>query len=560
MKSNLRVLEGNPHRPDAGPGLSAHILRLVKSAPERRAIASGQIDAVIDPATGKAFLLPDAQQAQREDGARVRSLLALASDWSWEQDESHRFVSHTGAASGSSGVFDESIIGKTLRDPPFDTMSEADWRAHQRLLEWRAAFRDLELGCTDRAGGMRSVSISGEPVFDAQDRFKGYRGTMRDITLRKQSEALAQKPLRLACDTLDALAVQLCVLDSAGNVILANKPAGAFAAGSRGIGAVVPVGDNYLAACGKARGSERKDGVAIAAGVRQVIAGDSPLFRHEYVCNSPAGRCQYSLTVTAYPGDGAARVVVSRENVTERKRAERIPGNVTGHKVAEGGPIANSLLAALPAKDYQGLLAGFELVTLTYGEVLFEPGEPIRHVYFPNDSLVSLLTTIEGHEALEVGLVGREGMIGISLVLGMDVSSVRALVQGAGTAMRMNVDRFRRQFRKSLPLQGELYRYAHAMLVQARQTAACNRFHEVQGRLARWLLMTHDRARSDQFLLTQKFLADMLGVRRAGVTKAAGRLQQRKLISYSRGKIRMLDRQGLEAASCGCYEAVKSHQ
>jgi len=560
MKPDLRVLDGNPRRPDAGPGLSAHILRLVKSAPERRAIASGQVDAVIDPATGKAFLLPDAQQALREDGASVRGLLALASDWRWEQDELHRIVSHTGAASGSSGVFDESIIGKTLRDPPFDTMSEADWRAHQRLLEWRAAFRDLELGCTDRAGGMRSVSISGEPVFDAQDRFKGYRGTMRDITLRKQSEALAQKPLRLACDTLDALAVQLCVLDSAGNVILANKPAGAFAAGSRGIGAVVPVGDNYLAACDKARGSERKDGVAIAAGVRQVIAGDSPLFRHEYVCNSPAGRCQYSLTVTAYPGDGAARVVVSRENVTERKRADRIPGNVTGHKVAEGGPIANSLLAALPAKDYQGLLAGFELVTLTYGEVLFEPGEPIRHVYFPNDSLVSLLTTIEGHEALEVGLVGREGMIGISLVLGMDVSSVRALVQGAGTAMRMNVDRFRRQFRKSLPLQGELYRYAHAMLVQARQTAACNRFHEVQGRLARWLLMTHDRARSDQFLLTQKFLADMLGVRRAGVTKAAGRLQQRKLISYSRGKIRMLDRQGLEAASCGCYEAVKSHQ
>jgi len=407
---------------------------------------------------------------------------------------------------------------------------------------------------------MRSVSISGEPVFDAQDRFKGYRGTMRDITLRKQSEALAQKPLRLACDTLDALAVQIWVLDSAGNVILANKPAGAFAAGSRGIGAVVPVGDNYLAACGKARGSERKDGVAIAAGVRQVIAGDSPLFRHEYVCNSPAGRCQYSLTVTAYPGDGAARVVVSRENVTERKRAERIPGNVTGHKVAEGGPIANSLLAALPAKDYQGLLAGFELVTLTYGEVLFEPGEPIRHVYFPNDSLVSLLTTIEGHEALEVGLVGREGMIGISLVLGMDVSSVRALVQGAGTAMRMNAARFRRQFRKSLPLQGELYRYAHAMLVQARQTAACNRFHAVAGRLARWLLMTHDRARSDQFLLTQKFLADMLGVRRAGVTNAAGTLQQRKLISYSRGKIRILDRHGLEAASCGCYEAVKNHQ
>lgn len=570
MKSNLRVLDGNPHRPDAGPGLSARILRLVKSVPERQAIASGQVDAVIDHATGKAFLLPDAQHALREDGARVRGLLALTSDWSWEQDELHRFVSHTGAASGNSGVFDESIIGKTLRDPPFDSMSEADWQAHRRLLEWRAPFRDLELRCTDRAGELRWVSISGEAIFDEQDQFKGYRGTMRDITMRKQSEALAQKPLRLACDTLDALAVQICVLDAAGTVILANKPAGTFATGGSGIGAVVPVGDNYLAVCDKARGNERVDGVAIAAGVRQVIAGDSPHFRHEYVCNSPAGRCRFSLTVTAFPGDGAARVVVSRENVTERKRAERIPGYAAGrkdrerllgpgHKVAEGGPIANSLLAALPGKDYQGLLAGFEPVTLTYGEVLFEPGEPIRHVYFPNDSLVSLLTTVEGHEALEVGLVGREGMVGISIVLGVDVSSVRALVQGAGTAMRMNVARFRKQFRKSLPLQGELYRYAHVMLVQARQTAACNRVHAVEGRLARWLLMTHDRARSDQFLLTQKFLADMLGVRRAGVTKAAGTLQQRKMISYSRGKIRILDRQGLEAAACGCYEVVRNH-
>jgi PAS domain S-box-containing protein len=581
MKSNLRVLDGNPHRPDAGPGLSARILRLVKSVPERQAIASGQVDAVIDHATGKAFLLPDAQHALREEGARVRGLLALTSDWSWEQDEHHRFVSHTGAASGNSGVFDESIIGKTLRDPPFDSMSEADWQAHRRLLEWRAAFRDLELRCTDRAGELRWVSISGEPTFDEQDQFTGYRGTMRDITMRKQSEALSQKPLRLACDTLDALAVQICVLDAAGTVILANKASGVSATGIRGIGAGVREGANYLALCDTARGNERVDGVAIAAGIRQVIAGDSPLFRHDYVCNTPAGRCWFDLTATAFPGDGAARVVVSRENVTERKRVQRIPGDSAtrgvvsrkhtagrkrverlpgpGHKVAEGGPIANSLLATLPRKDYQGLLAGFEPVTLTYGEVLFEPGEPIRHVYFPNDSLVSLLTTVEGHEALEVGLVGREGMIGISLVLGMDVSSVRALVQGTGTAMRMNVARFRKQFRKSLPLQGELYRYAHAMLVQARQTAACNRFHAVEGRLARWLLMTHDRARSDQFLLTQKFLADMLGVRRAGVTMAAGTLQQRKLISYSRGKIRILDRQGLEAAACGCYEVVKNH-
>lgn len=219
-----------------------------------------------------------------------------------------------------------------------------------------------------------------------------------------------------------------------------------------------------------------------------------------------------------------------------------------------GTPIANSLLAALPDSDYQGLLAGLEPVTLTYGEVLCEPGEPIRHVYFPGDCLVSLLTKVDGHHAVEVGLVGWDGMVGVSLVLGADVASVRALVQGTGTAMRMNAARFRREFRKSLPLQDEVYRFVEAKLAQARQTAACNRFHVVENRLARWLLMTGDRMRSDEFLLTQAFLADMLGVRRVGVTGAACALQRRHLISYCRGRIRILDRKGLEAAACKCYQ------
>jgi CRP-like cAMP-binding protein len=168
-----------------------------------------------------------------------------------------------------------------------------------------------------------------------------------------------------------------------------------------------------------------------------------------------------------------------------------------------------------------------------------------------------LLATVDGHDALEVGLVGREGMVGVSLALGMDVSSVRALVQRTGTAMRMDAARFRKELRKSPPLQHELYRYAHAKLAQARQTAACNRFHVVEARLARSLLMARDRVGSNQFLLTQEFLADILGVRRVAVTKAASTLQQRKLISYTRGKIRILDRKGLKAASCACYEAVK---
>jgi len=450
MKS---VLDRNPSRPNAGSGLSARILRLVKSAPERQAIESGQVDAVIEPVTGNVFMLPDAQQALREDQARIRSLLALSSDWCWEQDENYRFVSHSGTAAGNSAPYDDGIIGKVLWDLPFDNMQEADWNAHQKQLEWRATFRDLELRCTDRAGEVRWVSISGEPTFDEQDQFEGYRGTMRDITLRKRSEASAQ-------------------------------------------------------------------------------------------------------------------VLRERENTAERTRAERVPGNGAerkhqerllglAHKVAKGGSIANSLLAALPRKDYQNLVAGLEPVTVNYGEVLYEPGERIRHVYFPSDCIVSLLTTVEGHQALEVGLVGREGMVGVSLALGMDVSSVRALVQGTGTAMRMNAARFRKEFRKSVPLQGELYRFIHAKLAQARQTAACNRFHRVEARLARWLLMTRDRVRSDQFLLTHAFLADMLGVRRVGVSLAAGALQRRKLITYTRGKIGILDCKGLEAASCGCYEVIK---
>jgi CRP-like cAMP-binding protein len=223
-------------------------------------------------------------------------------------------------------------------------------------------------------------------------------------------------------------------------------------------------------------------------------------------------------------------------------------------------PITNSLLAALPRKDYQRLLAGLELVTLTFGKVLYEPGDSIRHVYFPNNSLVSLLTLADGHLALEVGMVGPEGMVGTPMSLGINVSPVRALVQGSGTAMRMTAVRFRKALRQSPPLQQALYRYIHALMVQVTQTAACNRFHVVEARLARWLLMTRDRVRANRFRLTQEFLAHMLGVRRVGVTKAAGALQRRKLIRYSRGNITILDEKGLEAASCRCYETVKSAQ
>ena len=225
--------------------------------------------------------------------------------------------------------------------------------------------------------------------------------------------------------------------------------------------------------------------------------------------------------------------------------------------IPRAAPVANNLLAALPRNDYRHLTGDLEQVALTYGEVLYEPGEQIKHVYFPNDSIVSLLTLVDRHQALEVGLVGREGMVGIPLALEIGISPVRALVQGTGTAMRMKAAPFLTEFRRSHALQRQLHRYTYTLMAQITQTAACNRFHVVEARLARWLLMTHDRMLSSPFRLTQDFLAQMLGVRRVGVTKAARTLQLNKLISYSRGNITILDRKGLEAACCSCYEIVK---
>src|SRR4030095_10205330 len=221
-------------------------------------------------------------------------------------------------------------------------------------------------------------------------------------------------------------------------------------------------------------------------------------------------------------------------------------------------PVANRLLAALPRKEYQRLLTSLEPVTLTFGDMLYKPGEPIRHVYFPTDSLLSLLTLIEGHMALEIGLVGREGMLGIPVALGINDSPVRALVQGTGMALRMTSGQLRSEYRKCGPLHGELNRYIHERIVQITQTAACNRFHPIEARLARWLLMTRDRMGTNHFHHTQELLGTMLGVLRVAVTHAAGALQRRKLISSTRGEINILDEKGLEAAACACYQIVKN--
>jgi CRP-like cAMP-binding protein len=217
----------------------------------------------------------------------------------------------------------------------------------------------------------------------------------------------------------------------------------------------------------------------------------------------------------------------------------------------------NNLLAALPPKDYQRLLALLRPVNLTFGTTLYEPGTPIPHVYFPITCVVSLLTAVEKRRQLEVGLVGHEGLVGIPLALGISVSPVRALVQCTGTALRMTSAQFRGEHAKSGPLRRESNRYIHNWTVQLTQIAACNRFHQADARLARWLLMTRDRTGTNECLYTQKHLGNVLGVLRVAVTIAAGNLQRRKLISYRRGKINILDEKGLEAAACSCYQIVK---
>jgi CRP-like cAMP-binding protein len=221
---------------------------------------------------------------------------------------------------------------------------------------------------------------------------------------------------------------------------------------------------------------------------------------------------------------------------------------------------ANDLLATMPRPAYQRMLTGFEPVKLVYGQVLYEPAGQIRHVYFPTDCLVSLLTAVDKNRTLEVGMVGNEGMVGMPMVLGIGLSAVRALVQGSGTAMRMTATRFRAEFKKNPTLQRALFRYTHLLMAQVSQTAACNRFHQAEARLARWLLMTSDRMHVDEFRLTHEFLGHMLGLRRVGVTKAASVLERKKLIEYSRGNIKILNRTRLEAAACPCYRIVKNLQ
>ena len=220
-------------------------------------------------------------------------------------------------------------------------------------------------------------------------------------------------------------------------------------------------------------------------------------------------------------------------------------------------PRQNYLLAALPAAEWERLRGKLELTPMPLGHVLYESGSELRHVYFPTTSIVSLLYVMEDGSSAEIAIVGNEGMIGVALFMGGETTPSRAIVQSAGHAYRLPGKYLKEEFLRAGPLQRLLLRYTQALITQMSQTAVCNRHHSVEQQLCRWLLLSLDRLDSNQLSMTQELIANMLGVRREGVTESAGKLQKLGLISYNRGQITVLDRVALEDQACECYAVVK---
>ena len=220
-------------------------------------------------------------------------------------------------------------------------------------------------------------------------------------------------------------------------------------------------------------------------------------------------------------------------------------------------PRQNHLLAALPEEDYAHFSLLMEWVQMPLGKVLYEPGIQMRHVYFPTDSIVSLLYVMEDGSSAEIAVVGNEGVVGVSLFMGGETTPSRAVVQSAGYAYRLKGQLLKNEFYRAGPMQGLLLRYTQALLTQMAQTAVCNRHHSLDQQFCRWLLLSLDRLPSNELIMTQELIANMLGVRREGVTEAAGNVQKAGLIKYSRGHITILDRVGLEKRVCECYAVVK---
>ncbi|MBN3959495.1 Crp/Fnr family transcriptional regulator [Nostoc sp. NMS8] len=220
-------------------------------------------------------------------------------------------------------------------------------------------------------------------------------------------------------------------------------------------------------------------------------------------------------------------------------------------------PRINRLLAALPTSDYERLIPHLKLVSLPTRQVIYEPGEPITHVYFPQHAVVSIVTIMEDGSTVEVGIVSNEGMVGIPIILGGNTTTTKAFVQVAGAGMQMDADVFRTEFNRGGAIQKLLLRYVRAIYTELTQSCTCNRLHTLEERLARWLLTVSDRLESEKFLLTQEFIAQMLGVRRSGVTVAASTLSRAGMIHYQRGQINILNRENLEATSCECYRVIQ---
>jgi CRP-like cAMP-binding protein len=225
---------------------------------------------------------------------------------------------------------------------------------------------------------------------------------------------------------------------------------------------------------------------------------------------------------------------------------------------ARHSPHQNHLLAALPTSDFQRLASHLELVPMKLGEVLYESGVQLRYVYFPTTSILSLLYVMEDGASAEIAIVGNEGILGISLFMGGETTPSRAVVQSAGHAFRLKAVLLKNEFGRFGPTMHLLLRYTQALITQMAQTAVCNRHHSVDQQLCRWLLLSLDRLQTNELSMTQELIANMLGVRREGVTEAAGKLQDAGLISYRRGQITVLDRPGLEARSCECYQVIKT--
>ena len=351
----MRSIKSAPDRASSGRDIDYEskkvILRLVKDEPERLAIEAGQVDSVIDPASGNVILLPRAQRAAIERQAGFGNLIGLAFDWYWQQDQHHRFVWCRGVAGASPGFGAGNIVGKSLWELPIDDLDESGWQAHRQQLGWHAAFRDLEVRCLGADGEARYLCFSGEPIMDPQGRFLGYRGITRDITRRREDEALRQRPDDSSRAVLDALGVAIAVLGPSGGVLSINQAWRACTGLPPRISATVAEGADFLAACDGAHGAESVDGMAIAAGLRQVLAGERPLFRYDCTSDSPVAQRWFALTITSQIEDGEKRAIVSYEDITRFRHRELLLGLEyrVMRRLGDAGDPAEALESAIQA-------------------------------------------------------------------------------------------------------------------------------------------------------------------------------------------------------------------